>query len=258
MKRTRLGLVSLLSVVVLALLATPVAAQSTTTEQLITELNTNLLYIAVPVTLVTEAALVYAVWKFRKSDEAKPTKENRRLEITWTIATAIILLFVGVASYGVLANPNVTHTPDMAGPGSDDVVVDVQAYQWGWNFAYPRENVTASGATIVVPADTDVYFRITSQDVIHSFGVPDLGLKQDAVPGQTNTIKTHTLETGSYQGFCMEYCGVAHSQMLFTVKIVPQDQYDQYIQERNDAKSGSAGGQGAQQVQPSGALTAAA
>ncbi len=232
MKRTRLGVVSVCSVVLLSLLAVPVAAQTTTTDALIDGLNQNLLYLSIPVVLVTELALFYAVWKFRKSDEPKPTQENRRLEITWTIATAIILLFVGVASYGVLAQPDVTHMESQPiAPDDDDVVVQADAYQWGWDFSYPEENVSVSRSTITVPNDTDVYILVTTQDVLHGFHVPEMGLKVDAVPGRTNVIKTHTLEEGSYQGYCSEYCGVAHSQMYFTVDVVSQSEYDQHIQD---------------------------
>lgn len=238
MKRTRQGLVSLLSVTLLSLLAVPVAAQSTT-DQLIHSLNLDLLYVAIPIVALTEVALFYAVWKFRKNDEAKPTQENRRLEITWTVATAIILVFVGVASYGVLAQPSITQMgDDPVAPNEGDVVVEASAFQWGWDMSYPEENVTTSEPTITVPVDTDVYFLVTSQDVIHSFHVPGLGLKVDANPGETNTIMTHTLEEGTYQGYCAEFCGVAHSQMYFTVEVVSQEEYDNHIEELRQEESG--------------------
>ena len=239
MKRMRLGLVTLLSAVAVALVADPVAAQASTTSGLINELNRNLLYVAIPITIVTQAILIYTVIRFRNSDEAKPTKENRRLEITWTIATAIVLLFVGVASYGVLANPNVTYVEGVSdGPGEGDVVVEAEAYQWGWNMYYPEEGNFSTNAEIVIPKDTDVYFRVTSTDVIHGFAVPELGLKQDAMPGATNTIKTVANEEGEYQGYCTEYCGVAHSQMYFTVEVVSQEEYDQWVSEQQSDSSG--------------------
>jgi cytochrome c oxidase subunit 2 len=248
MRGKRSALLAVLSAVVLALAAEPAAAQSTTAN-LINELNAKLLYVAVPITLVTEVVLFYTVYKYRKSEAPKPTKENRRLEITWTVATAIILLFVGVASYGVLANPAVTYTPDMGDPmeQEDAVVVDAEAYQWGWNMNYPREgNITAAsgdgGPQIVLPVDQTVYFRITSADVLHAFAVPELGLKQDAIPAQTNTIRTTPLETGTYQGYCTEYCGVAHSQMYFSVKVVPQEEYEQFVQEQREAGNTADGG----------------
>ncbi len=246
MRRTRLGLVTLLSAVVLALAADPVAAQASATSGLINELNGKLLYVAIPITIITEAILIYTVIRFRRSDEAKPTKENRRLEITWTIATAAVLLFVGVASYGVLANPNVTYVPGANdAPSEDAVVVEAEAYQWGWNMRYPEEgNISApsaeGGPQIVIPVDTDVYFEVTSTDVIHGFAVPELGLKQDAMPGSTNTIKTVAYEEGTYQGYCTEYCGVAHSQMYFSVKVVSQEEYQQFLEEQQSTPTPTA------------------
>jgi len=242
MRKTRLALVSLLTVAVAALIADPVAAQTSASAELIQGLNGKLLIIAIPVTVFVEVILIYTVVKFRNNDEASPTRENRRLEITWTIATAIILLFVGVASYGVLANENVAYQPqaeNAAGNAAaeDPVVVRVEAFQWGWEVFYPQAGNFSNGNTIVVPEDRPVHFRITSRDVIHSFHVPDMALKQDAMPGQVNTIKTVPYETGTYQGYCAEFCGVAHSQMYFTVEVVPQDEYQQWLDQQQNSTS---------------------
>ncbi|QZX98563.1 cytochrome c oxidase subunit II [Halobaculum rubrum] len=255
MTRTRLGSL-LVGLVGSALFATPVAAQPSTTAELINGLNTDLLYVAVPITLLVEVILVYTVLKFKDNDEPEPTRENRRLEVTWTVATAIILLFVGVASYGVLANPDVTYTgAEEIEPAEGDVHVETVAYQWNWRMNYQTSNIselTASdidtsvvpqaegieGPVIVVPAGQDLYFSSTSDDVIHGFSVPELGLKQDAIPGQTNTLKTVAQETGVYQGYCTEYCGVAHSNMYFTVVVVEQGTYDEFV----DSQTGSDGG----------------
>ncbi|MFB6305262.1 MAG: cytochrome c oxidase subunit II [Haloferacaceae archaeon] len=243
MRRTRPGIAAAVGLVALALFAEPVAAQSSVTAGLINDLNAKLLYVAIPITLVVELILLYTVVRFKDNDEAVPTRENRRLEITWTIATAFVLLFVGVASYGVLANENVTlQESDQVAPENDDVVVTAEAYQWGWNMRYPEAgNFTApmgdNGPQIVIPKGQDVYFRVTSTDVLHAFHVPELGLKQDAIPGQTNTIKTVALETGTYQGYCAEYCGVGHSRMYFTIKVVSQQQYDQFVAQQQGSSS---------------------
>lgn len=238
MKPTRLGFASVLSMVALGLFAMPAAAQSSTSAELITNLNIDLLYLAIPIVVVTEVALFYAVWKFRKNDEPTPTQENRKLEVTWTVATAIVLLFVGIASYGVLAQPDITQMEnDEVAPNNDDVVVEAQAYQWGWDMSYPEEGVNASGATITVPVDSDVYFLVSSQDVIHGFHVPELGLKVDALPGRENKIMTHTLEEGTYQGYCTEFCGVGHSQMYFTIEVVSQEEYQNNIDELQSEES---------------------
>ena len=229
---TRATTLAAAAIAVVAVGSVPVAAQSSTSIGLIDQLNLKLLYIAVPITLLVEFVLLYTVVKFKNADEAKPTQENRRLEITWTIATAVILLFVGVASYGVLANPDITHQQsNPVAPNGDDVHINAEAYQWGWTMTYPEEDVTASGfpPNIVVPVDQTVYFTITSRDVIHGFAVPKLGLKQDAIPNQNNTIRTVPLETGTYQGYCTEYCGVAHSQMYFTVEVVSEEEYEAWL-----------------------------
>lgn len=214
----------------------PVAAAgyTTVTEQLIQDLNSSLLAAAVPVTLLVEGILIYTVWKFRKSDEAKPTKENRRLEITWTVATAVLLLFVGVGAYTAMANPYVTATEADAENAIDDgaVVVDAVGYQWYWEFEYPQENVTSTG-TMVVPAGQDLVIRTESEDVIHAFHAPELALKTDAVPGQTNYMITrvNTDSTGTYQLYCAEFCGAGHSEMLATIKVVDQDTYQDWVED---------------------------
>ncbi|MFA1610619.1 cytochrome c oxidase subunit II [Halobellus rubicundus] len=240
MRKTRLALVSLLTVVVAGLVADPVAAQTSASAELIHGLNGKLLTIAIPVTILVEAILIYTVVKFRNNDEPSPTKENRRLEITWTIATAIILLFVGVASYGVLANENVSGQPQVQNAAGDavdgdPVVVRAEAYQWGWEMSYPEAGNFSTGTNIVVPVDRPVHIRVTSRDVIHGFHAPDLALKVDAMPGQVNTIKTVPYETGEFQGYCTEYCGVAHSQMYFTIEVVSQEEYQQWLDEQQNS-----------------------
>ncbi|TQQ83522.1 cytochrome c oxidase subunit II [Halonotius terrestris] len=238
MNTKRLALASLCSAVLVTLLAQPAAAQSVSAE-LIYGLNEKLLVIAIPITLLVEGILIYAVLKFRNNDEPKPTKENRRLEITWTLATAVILLFVGVASYGVMAQDTVEFTggEEEIAPDENDVLVEANAYQWGWNMHYPEQDIwangTGAGPTVVVPANQDVYIQVASDDVIHGFHVPELGLKTDAIPGQPNYLKTNISETGSYQGYCSEYCGLAHSNMYFTIEVVDQAEYDQWVAEQS-------------------------
>ena len=213
----------------------PVAAAEyqSVTEQLIRDLNSKLLAAALPITLLVEGILVYTVWKFRKTEKPQPTKENRRLEITWTAATAVVLLFVGVAAYGVMANPAVTATQEDAERvmGQEDtVVVDAVGIQWYWQFEYPEENVTVRN-TMVVPEDTTLLIRTEAQDVIHAFHAPEIGLKADAIPGQRNYIITNITEKGTYQLYCAEFCGAGHSQMLGEVVVVEEDKYEEWRQD---------------------------
>lgn len=233
MDSKRLALYALVGVSLLWTAVEPVAAANyqSTTEALIRELNAKLLYVAIPIAVLVEGILFYAVWKYRDNDDPKPTEENRRLEITWTVATAIILLFVGYASYGVVAQ--ITVPPDQTAPPEDAVVVDVIAQRWFWTFEYPDANVTTS-EEMVIPANRTIYLNVTSRDWIHSYHVPEMGLKQDAIPGRRNTLRFEPTEPGQYQLFCAEYCGSGHSQMLGTVTVVNQADYQQWLDEQQE------------------------
>ena len=255
MRGKRLAPVLVAAVGFLVAFVDPVAAApyQSVTEELIRDLNNMLLAAALPITLLVEGILIYTVWKFRNSDEAKPTKENRRLEITWTVATAVVLLFVGVAAYGVMGQTAVTATQadaQQAMAEDDTVVVDVTGVQWYWNFEYPEENMTvSSGAAtdgvdvgnqpMVVPEDTKLLIRTTSEDVIHAFHAPEIGLKQDANPGGYNYIITNVTETGSYQLYCAEFCGQGHSEMLGQIVVVEQQTYEQWVQDPENTSVGA-------------------
>ena len=234
----RTAFATLLGVGVLALFADPVLAQGydSTTEALIRSLNNQLLYMAIPITVLVEGILIYTVWKYRNNDDPKPTKENRRLEISWTIATALVLLVVGYASYGVMANEYVTNAQGQLEPSEEAVEVEVVGQKYLWNFNYQDQNVSTTG-TLVLPVNTNVYLNITSSDWIHAVHVPALGLKQDAMPGTHNTIKTKVTSTGNYTLYCAEYCGVGHSKMLGEIQVVSQQEYQNWLEEQQSANS---------------------
>jgi cytochrome c oxidase subunit 2 len=231
------------------LAADPVAAQSSVNDQLITDLNLTLLYAAIPITILVEAILIYAVVKFKDNDEPQPTRENRRLEITWTVATAIVLLFVGFASYQVLAveevgnpidseerlEPTVSEDLEGAvGPQEDEpdaVEIEIQAFRYGWSATYEGTDVQTNNE-IRIPTDRPVYFHITSSDWLHMLHVPDMGLKQSAFPGEYNTIKTVAYEEDRYQFYCTEYCGVGHSQMNGEFIVMDGEAYDEWLDEQ--------------------------
>lgn len=240
MNYKRTAFATLLGVGALALFADPVLAQGydSTTESLIGSLNNQLLYMAIPITVLVEGILIYTVWKYRNNDDPKPTKENRRLEISWTIATALVLLVVGYASYGVMANEYVTNAEGQFDPGEDAVEVEVVGQTYLWNYNYQGENVSTQG-TMVLPANTDIYLHVTSDDWIHAVHVPELGLKQDAMPGTHNTIKTKITSEGNYTLYCAEYCGVGHSQMLGEIEVVSQEEYQDWLENQQSEDGGS-------------------
>ena len=223
-----------LSVLAVATLPSVVAAQSVTGD-LIRQLNRELLYLAVPIAVLVEVILFYAVWRFRDSDEPQPTRNNRELEITWTVATGLVLLFVGTASFAVLANPQVAATPGHghgngfqpgAAPANATEVV-VVTEQWNYTVRYPDANVTDD--VVVVPVNRTVYLYTTSRDVIHSVHAPALGLKQDAFPGQYNVLQTRILSEGTYRLYCAEYCGDGHATMRTTIRAVSPEEYQSWL-----------------------------
>jgi cytochrome c oxidase subunit 2 len=245
MKRTRLGLTALFGAVLLAALTDPALAQSTadsTTEELIWGLNSWLLYLAVPIAVLVEGILIYTIWKYRKQEEPQPTRENRRLEIVWTVATAIVLLAVGIGSYTVMASPYITGTE--AGDldaAEDPIEVKVVGQRYSWTFEYPNETVekvtgsstqVTSSGTLVLPTDRAVQLNVTATDWLHSFHVPELALKQDAFPGQWQSILTKVHSTGKYQLYCAEYCGSGHSQMLGTVDVRSEQAFEDWLAEQ--------------------------
>ncbi|WP_114577686.1 cytochrome c oxidase subunit II [Saliphagus sp. LR7] len=243
MTRVRRGVVAVVVLLSVVLAATPsTVAASSVTDQLIRRLNRQLLYMAVPIAVLVEIILIYTLWRFRGNDEPRPTRENRQLEITWTVATALVLLFVGTASFHALAHPSVSTIDGESGDVPDDAVeVDVTAEQWEYAFEYPDAGV-ATNETLVLPENRSIYLSITAEDVVHSVHVPELGLKQDAIPGETNLLRTELTGTGEYRLYCAELCGVGHSGMLSTVEVVSEDEYEAWLE---DQRAGEAGNESA-------------
>jgi cytochrome c oxidase subunit 2 len=265
MKRTRVAGAVATVLALLAVAVGPAAAQPSENIGIISSLDSELLYVSAIIAVVVEATLIYTVVRYRNNDDPKPTQENRRLEITWTIATAIVLLFVGVAAYAALGsplvggvtaaqNPNavepaVTHDyPGAVGPPPErqeeivEIEVTAQKYYWTFNYTETMENgnvstmvstSSSSGQPLVVPANTQVYLHVSSVDWLHAVHIPKLGLKQDAMPGKYNTITTELNDEAignSYQLYCAEYCGVGHSAMLGEVLVVSQEDYERFTE----------------------------
>ncbi len=247
MSHRRRTLVALVVAALSTLFAIGTAAAQSENRDLIDGLEYQLLYVALPLTLFVLLILVYAAVKFHDNDDPEPTTEDPALEITWTVATALILLFVGLSGYSVLVNPYVSPSQALEGedadqegfdsvadlPDTDDEEVLVRGYQWEWQATYPDANVTTE-SEIVIPADESVTFWLTSDDVIHSLFVPDLGVKQDAFPGDYTRARTIVSEPGRYEAVCAEFCGAGHSRMEGSVVVVDRETYDQWLAANED------------------------
>lgn len=169
--------------------------------------------ICIGVFAVVASVLSYSIWKFRvKSDDMSdgpPTHGNTKLEIVWTAVPAVLVTAISIVSAVVLAqNGNA---------GSNPFIVKVTAVQFAWTFTYPNGK---SYGYLTLPENRHTKLEITSKDVIHSFWVPELSQKQDAVPGQTNSIVVTPIETGTFPVICTELCGLGHALMRSHVDIL--------------------------------------
>jgi len=177
--------------------------------------------------LATFAIIRYRVLRRRDAGEPRQVEGNDVIEAIWT---AIPLLIVGGLFVGTLAVLSRTEAR-AATPAAE---IHVRGFRWGWSFSYPNEGVEVSGLGIpgpevVVPIGRPIRFAITSDDVIHSFYVPQFLFKRDVLPGRQNVFDVTVEEAGTYHGQCAEFCGVGHSAMPFTVRAVPPDEYGAWL-----------------------------
>ncbi|MGC8967674.1 MAG: cytochrome c oxidase subunit II [Thermus sp.] len=174
--------------------------------------------------LVVAGSLAYVTWKFRAKpgDEGEPPQAhgNDRLEVVWTlIPLAIILVLFGLTAKALIQ----VNRPI---PGA--LKVEVTGYQFWWDFNYPELGFRNSNE-LILPAGVPVELEITSKDVIHSFWVPGLAGKRDAIPGQKTLLHFTPEEPGNYYGFCAELCGPSHARMLFRVLVVPKEEFGRFV-----------------------------
>ncbi len=165
------------------------------------------------------------------------TSKNTPLELSYVVVLAVIaggLIYGGFVANSKLNGGEGLAEAETTAPAAQ---VDVTAYRWCWEFSYRKSPVTTTGEcterefpTVVVPAGKPVEFNITSDDVIHSFWLPDFAVKRDAYPGHTNTLRMKFPEEGRWRGRCSEYCGTHHVTMDFYVKVVSPQEYQQYLQ----------------------------
>ena len=174
--------------------------------------------------IVAPLAYSLIVFRRRKGDttDAEHMEGNTRLEVAWTIVPLFIVM-----AYAYLGAINLAAT-QRADP--EAMVVRVTGLQWSWTFEYPSVNgVTVVSDELHVPVDKQILLRMTSNDVIHSFWVPEFRVKQDLVPGRITQLRiTPTLE-GNYKVRCAELCGTSHAFMEKPVIVSSQEEYDAWF-----------------------------
>ncbi len=188
-------------------------------------------YITTTVFFLVTAAMIYFLVKYR-FQEGKPARYyhgNNTLEIVWTSATLVAMLILAVASKPLWSK--IKQNPPPA-----EVIIKVTGKQYNWEVLYPGPD-GAFGTdddyqvdnNVHVPVNKVVHVLLGSIDVIHSFFVPQLRLKQDAVPGREIVAWFEVTEAGSYEIPCAELCGFGHSGMLGRLIVHSPEEYEQWV-----------------------------
>lgn len=207
--------------------------------------------------------LGWVIIRYRRAAHPTPsrTTHNTMLEVVWTLVPVLILVVIAVPSIRLLAHQ---YSPPQA-----DITVKAIGNQWYWTYEYPDHGIElvsnmlsdedsdargeprqlAVDERLVVPAGATVKVIVTSNDVIHAWGIPAFWVKIDAVPGRLNETWFRTDRPGLYYGVCYELCGARHGYMPIAVEVVPQAQFAAWVASKGGAMPGA---------QPATAATAAA
>lgn len=169
-------------------------------------------------------AIIYFSWKYRRKSEDDVTPvitHNAKLEITWSVIPLILVMIV--FGWGFTGYMNLTTAPE------DAYEVRVVAKSWFWEFHYDNGNMSIGELNI--PVDRPIKLVMSSDDVIHSFYVPDYRVKRDVLPNRYTSLWFEATETGESIIFCTEYCGTQHSNMDAKVIVQTQEEFDRWLEE---------------------------
>jgi cytochrome c oxidase subunit 2 len=219
------------------------------------ELHMIILWICVVIGIIVFSAMFVSIVLHRKSKGHEPAQftHSTKAEIVWTIIPVLILVVMAVPATTALVNMEVAPPTEMT--------VKITGFQWRWKYEYfeddiefisslhPESNAArrlSSGTEpdtvenyllevdnpLVLPAHTKIKFLITADDVIHSWWVPALGWKRDAIPGFINEAWTEIMEPGIYRGQCAELCGKDHGFMPIVLKVLPRREFEQWASDK--------------------------
>ena len=203
-----------------------------------------LLPVITAITVFVLFLIAYACIRFRASrnPEASTTSHNTVIEVIWTLVPCLILIVLAVPSFKVLYSQDKIPKAD--------VTIKAIGYQWYWGYEYPDENIIfdsymietkdlkenqprllAVDNEVVVPVNKVVKVLITANDVLHAWALPSFGVKRDAVPGRINETWFKAEKEGTYYGQCSELCGIKHAFMPITVRVVSEEDYQEWLSE---------------------------
>ena len=224
------------------------------------DLHTLVLLVCLAIFVVVFGFMFYSLYKHRKSvgHQAVQFHEHKALEIVWTVIPALILIG--------MAYPATKTIFTMKDVSDSDMSIKVTGHQWKWEYEYMGEGVRfiSNMATpqdqidnkaektanyllevdnaMVVPTGKKVRLLMTADDVIHSWWVPQFGVKQDAIPGFIKEAWINVDKPGTYRGQCAELCGIHHGFMPIVVEAVPEDKYKQWLASKKQELAVAAAG----------------
>lgn len=191
--------------------------------------------------VLVNGIMLYSVFMFRRKrgddSEGSYFHSNTKLEIGWIVIPTIVVLAFAVVGGSVLKQ--------VSAADKDELAVIVTARQWSWTFEYPDLGITTTELNL--PINKQAHFLLRSEDVIHSFWVPQFRLKQDLVPGQEKELRITPTLLGSYQLMCAELCGTSHAYMVAPVNVLSAEDFEIWRQKRlgiYKEPGGEAGGGG--------------
>ena len=177
--------------------------------------------LAVVVFVLVEGALLFTVIRFRArpgAPDPKPVHGHTPLEIGWTLAPAFIVSLIAVPTVSAIWR-SALNEPE------NPLRIEVVGHQWWWEFTYPESGVRTANE-MHVPQGRPVVLEMTSADVIHSFWLPGLAAKRDAILGRTTRLEFTADSLGEFMGQCAEYCGTSHANMRVRVVVDAPDAFD--------------------------------
>lgn len=192
--------------------------QESTTAHEIDALFYFILYTSILLTVLVTVAMVYFVWVYRRkshADRPVDVHESKWLELSWVTIPTLLVLVVFFWGFRAYVGTSI--------PPSDAITINVKAQKWSWTFEY--QNGIQGFGEIWVPVGTPIRLEMTSQDVLHSFYVPEFRIKHDVIPNRYAYVWFEAPEVGTYQVLCTEYCGTAHSNMGAKIHVVDRGTY---------------------------------
>ena len=234
---TVIGVVASVIITAITLVIDWFPEQASTSADEVDLLYDVLLIVSVPIFVMVMTVAIYSVIRFRArpGDErdGEPIHGHPHLEIAWITVPFVLVSSLAVYGWIVL--------DDQEDPRPNTMDVNVRAGQFAWRFEYPQPGAESVGSNaLYVAKDRPVRFRIRTDDVVHSFWVPEFRIKQDAVPGIVTTSTTVPSRAGDFEVVCAELCGLGHATMRQQVHVMEGDQFASWIGARRRALAAAA------------------